>query len=437
MAKPNDLVGLRRNDSHLTYLQLLRPDCDQSDSSLKELVHVLLESNNNTNTHVTRVRVMVQHRFFWNRTNNNDDNDSLRLRRQVFAAVGSLPKLQQLKIDSYMGLVRLPVGVLSDTIQRARQLRELELWDLKLMVADDSNDLEALQNALQDHPCLERFTLYNCQSLTDRNGATRACSLDPVVHALASMPKIEQVYITAAAANSSASSSIAFSCSALEHLCRSKTLKELGLWKFNFHSAVQHRQTATIMPPHNNNNEPLTFMAPALAQSNTMTMFEFGKCHLSAQGDLAMAAMLRTNTSLLQLDLHLDAVVTTDDDDDEDYFVATAEALEKHNRTLKSLKLWGLLSRRNQEALVAMIQHNYCLQTCRLLDADCDVSQQMEFYIGLNRRGRKQLFKTTCGSQWINALADCGRNNFPKQQDGLSAIYYYLSMKPGLLCCPK
>lgn len=193
--------------------------------------------------------------------------------------------------------------------------------------------------------------------------------------------------------------------------------KELGLWKFTFPAAQNDNGSAV---------EPLMFMAPAMAESNNMRMYEFGKCHMSRNGDEAMAAMLQSNTSLQELDLHLENTTTGRVADC--HMVATAKALETTNRTLKSLKLWGLLSRPNQKALVSMVQHNYTLQTCRLLDADDDISVLIEFYIGLNRRDRRRLLTTSVGiSKWIDFFADCDGG-----KEDLSTIFYYLVMKPSL-----
>jgi hypothetical protein len=198
----------------------------------------------------------------------------------------------------------------------------------------------------------------------------------------------------AAAVNAYESDYLAFSCSALEHLCQSRSLKELGLWKFNFPEALDDNRSMV---------EPLLFMAPAIAESNSMRMFEFGKCHLSRGGDEAMAAMLQSNTSLQEVDLYLENPTTASDD--VCHIAATAKALEATDRILKSLKLWGLLSRPNQKALVSMAQHNYTLQTCRLLDADDDISVLIEFYIGLNRRNRRMLLTRSVGiSKWITFL---------------------------------
>ena len=400
MSSRIDAERLRQNDKQLTYLQLLRPGTDISLSALNDL-NEALEHNTNLN----HARVFIPRDFFGNNNGEQIEEEHLRLRRLVFQRVGSLPKLEQLKFDSFTGMVSFPVDVLFKALFPARNLKELELWDLQLTVNDVNSgmELERLKLSLQGHPTLQKFTLYNCQLKGDD-----MCTLDPILCALASAPKLKQVYITAAAAVSSFSPSLAFSSSVLERLCHSTSLKELGLWKFEF-PETQVEQ----------NIEPLCLMAPAIAQSNTLKTLQFGRCEISKASDGALGQMLLENTSLEELDVHLNS-------SKESSLVATARALES-NRTLKQLKL-GLLSRENQLALVHMVRNNYCLETCRLLDADDDLSAKIDFYISLNRKGRQQLLtnEKTIGD-WAEFFAKDARRD-------LSTIFYYLSMRPGMCC---
>lgn len=463
MATHNDQDRLCQRDQDLTFLQLLRPDSDTSPLALGKLVGAL-----KANQSVRKVRIFMQQDFFPpprhnNNDQNNNENETIHLavvveedptvlvRRQLFHAVGSLRNLEQIKIDSFTGLVTFPVQMLSQTVSRARCLRELELWDLKFAVSH-KRDFEDLQRSLQNHPALQKFTIYNCQleeevgaqqgEETDGENATTgssSTSMDPLLYALGSIPTLKQVYITAAAAASSSNFAVAFSCSALEYLCRSKSLEELGLWKFNFPYSHHHQQQ-----DGDNVGDPLSKMVPAIANSNTMRMFEFGKCQLSPTSDRALANMLETNTSLEELDLHLDVGGkyrarndgsspynnTTTDSSCCCNIEATAKALES-NVTLKRLKLWGLLSRDNQLALVQMIRNNYVLETFRLLDADRDVSLCIDFFIQLNRNGCQRLLAdeemTVTMADWVDFFAGSAGND-------LTIIFYYLSMKPGLCC---
>lgn len=407
MARVNDRMALFRNDQNLNYLQLLRPETDTSPTALAQLVQGL-----STNTSIQRVRAIAPRNFYRENDGSSSEEASL-TRRRLFQAVGRLPKLEELKIDAYAGMATFPLEVLAQTIIGTRKLKELELWDLKLTLENvdedgTSPDLENLNIALRNHPSLEKFTLYNCQLRE-----SSVCTLDPLLRALATIPALKKVYITAAAAVSSASESVSFTRSALEDLCRSPSLQEIGLWKFNFLYSSQ-QETA----------DPLALLAPAIAETDILRMFEFGKCHLSREGDEALAAMLEVNTSLEELDLHLDS---SDSKGGKSVceIVATAKALQSQNTTLKRLKLWGLLNRSNQEALVRMICDNYSLETCRLLDADRDISAQIDFYIALNRGGRKYFLTSeqpvTTG-QWLDLL----------ENSDLGTIFYYLCRKPNL-----
>lgn len=407
MARVNDQIALCRNDEQLTYLQLLRPETDTSPSALARLVQGL-----NTNTNIQRVRVIAPRNFY--RGNDRGSNEEVTfIRQRLFQAVGRLPKLEELKIDAYAGMATFPMEVLAQTIMGGRELKELELWDLKLTLENVNEDgtsqsLENLNVALHNHPSLEKFTLYNCQLQE-----SSVCTLDPLLSALATIPTLRQVYITAAAAVSSAADSVSFTRTALEDLCRSPSLQELGLWKFNFLYSSQ-QDTA----------DPLALIAPAIAETNVLRMFEFGKCHLSREGDEALAAMLEVNTSLEELDLHLDSSASIGGNSLCE-IVATAKALQSHNSTLKKMKLWGLLNRSNQEALVRMICDNYSLETFRLLDADRDISAQIDFYIDLNRRGRQYFLASdqpVTTRQWLDLL----------EKSDLSTIFYYLCRKPSL-----
>lgn len=389
----------------------LRLETDNSHETFQEIVDAL-----KTNSPTKKVRIFLPRDFLRTHARGAEGESAL-LRWELLRSVGLLPKLEQLKIEAYSGLAEFPVRALSDVVKGARQLKEIELWDLQLGLynvnADGSSeDLEMLESSLHNHPSLEKFTLYNCQLREDVS-----CTLDPLLRALASIPTLKQVYVTAAAAASSTLSHVSFTCAALEDLCRSKSLQKLGLWKFNLPHSQRQGQP----------EDPLALMAPAIAKTNNMKMFEFGKCRLSQTGDEALAAMLERNTSLEEIDLHLDSTTGESTLDEGDCaIVATAAALEKHNTTLKRLKLWGLMTRRSQEALVMMMRHNYSLETCRLLDADRDISEKIGFFIGLNRAGRKGFLSrdksVATAHQWVELIAG----------GDLSTIFYYLSMEPGL-----
>lgn len=164
-------------------------------------------------------------------------------------------------------------------------------------------------------------------------------------------------------------------------------------------------------------------MAPAIAQSNVLKMFEFGRCQVSKASDEALGWMLEVNTSLEELDIHLDS--------SRDCHTGHGKGSGNKQHVIETIKIVGLLSRTNQEALVNMTRHDYTLETCRLLDADRDVSAQIDFYVSLNRNGRRKLLLLDDNDrtvvEWIDIFL-CGAGN------NLSTIYYYLSMKPGLCC---
>jgi hypothetical protein len=56
---------------------------------------------------------------------------------------------------------------------------------------------------------------------------------------------------------------------------------------------------------------------------------------------------------------------------------------------------------------------------------------QMEFYLGLNRMGRKMVLTSTTNHrpQWIRVLARASKD--------VSALFYFLSVNPALCCCPE
>ena len=243
------------DDVKLRYLQLLSYGTDTSTSALNDVSEALAR-----NTCLERVRLLIPPHFF---QDDDDDGDgtpdateeTFRVRQLLCQRIGALPKLEQLKIDSYTGMESFPVQTLHKILYPARKLKELELWDLHLTFNDNemcsgAKDFEMLRRSLQGHPTLQKFTLYNCRLKGSSASATsRSGSLDPLLHALAMAPKLEQVYITAAAAVSSVTSSVTFSSSALEHLCHSTSLRELGLWKFEFLKYQQHQRQQQQQQP--------------------------------------------------------------------------------------------------------------------------------------------------------------------------------------------
>ena len=201
MALVDDLSCLSQNDPELTFLQLLRPEADASDSALQYLMDVL-----GKNTHIKGVRMLAPADLPL-AVHNTTNSKKLKL----FQAVGKLPKLEQLKIESFSGLVFFPVLTLASTLQSARNLIELELWDLNVAThrTNGMKDLHILQASLQDHPSLRKFTLYNChlENTTTRSsrqrvllnenddtdniyGALPPMYLAPRLHALATIPTL-------------------------------------------------------------------------------------------------------------------------------------------------------------------------------------------------------------------------------------------------------
>ena len=107
----------------------------------------------------------------------------------IFQALSEMPVLQKLRVDFVGRPLRLPVTALGNVLRESRQLKQLVLEDVRL-AAESADDLEAVSQAIREHPALEIVDLHCCVP-ADGLEAT----LDPLVTALAQVPTLTEVLL--------------------------------------------------------------------------------------------------------------------------------------------------------------------------------------------------------------------------------------------------
>jgi hypothetical protein len=338
----------------------------------------------------------------------------------LFEALGSLSSLRHMAVSSRVfGLYELPVEALCSFWRGAKQL---ETFFMRIMTITSSNEEEEDENneynnndsrppfllrsfeefgeALRNHRVLKEFRIESCQLSEELQ---ESCALDPLVHALATIPTLQVVSFT----GTRISGLGILSGESLGSLCQSATsLKSLSLRHFR----ITEEHTRRI--------------CPAIAASTTLKELTLGKCQSDNKHlDASMAQMLRDNSSLERFCLQLAESDSTAGGID---LVEMAEALES-NVTLKELTIWGATTEKSQKSFVDMIQINCTLENLWLDETLVQFQSEIFLYVSLNQAGRRRLLEDSNATknQWVNVLIS-GRNS-------LDSIFYLLSMNP-LLC---
>lgn len=341
----------------------------------------------------------------------------------IFEALGELPNLTKLRVDFVGRPLRLPVVALANMLQRAPQLKQLVLEEVRL--AGGVEELGGLADALRSHPSLQVVDLHCCVPAD-----SSITTLDPLINALAHVKSLTEVFLrnTRIASNrrvpnhnnnnnfnlipnntinneeeEESAATTNWEGSSLTALCRSPSLRVLTL-----------RDMAEVRDQH------VELMADSLRLNDTLRELTVCSSHLGERAGEAMGQVLQVNRHLQKLEIQLHSG---------EHAIPITDVLQA-NSSLKRLDLYfnGSISPRIREAFTEMLRRNYVL-----LDLNGSVwrgqsNSEIDFYLRLNRAGRGDLLtEHATRARWVDTMIS--------QKDDLSIVFSLLSMNPSV-CMP-
>jgi hypothetical protein len=183
-------------------------------------------------------------------------------------------------------------------------------------------------------------------------------------------------------------------------------------------------------------NEQFVTLAEELSsnQISRLSDLHIESCHLKQSACTALAQMLEQNEMLQRLEIvlyHNNNANTTEDATSElpieiDWnATGLADALTR-NTSLKYFRIFAEnISKHNySDAFVRMLQTNVHLEYL-VLGWDGESSSDIEFYLLMNRHGRRHLTEQATKATWINFISQHANN--------LRVIHYVLTRNPSLV----
>lgn len=327
--------------------------------------------------------------------------------RNLFQVLGDVPHLQKiefygLRIFPYV----MPITMAERTLSRATTLQEFSLVGVNLTASSDPSEFQHFSTTLRQHPSLKVFGLDNCRLRDERTGPTLD---EAIVAALVEIPSLEKVIIRAMETSMWGT----LSCSSVASLCSSTTLKNLELFVFS-----------------NCGSSFLNEMARTLIEHKDVSQLEevsISGCLGGVKGAQMISKMIRTNTKLKSLELHLRE---RSEEEDEAAIIDLSTALGK-NKSLEKFQLHGATNKggsvETRKAYLHMLQSNYSLVHGVQVFHPGFLRPHNELYLKLNQVGRGRLLGDVNNEkkEWVNTLVQV--------TDDIDCLYYLLHTNP-LLC---
>jgi len=353
----------------------------------------------------------------------NDENELF----QILSC--ELPSLRYLRFR-FRGAAAagLPLRSLLVCAENMTNLVTLRLFNVRLQ-ASTPNDLMELQEAIQSHPSLQRFTLESC-CLADA-----ISSIGPIMEGLANNPNVETIVLNDShivALNDNENDAVEATRAWLQYLmAHSMSMKSL---KLNMMPEIQNQHiiglAETLMTngaTHNNNKstglQELCIESATVHESGCLALVQWLETHppslerlelalyrnqdyivdedtMSARGDInwdkvGMARALHHNKSLKHLHIFAENIT------EHGFPSAFCTMLRDHNTTLEHLTVgWEEIGNRQEE-------------------------REMDFYLRLNRAGRGTLTDEATKETWVNFILHHSKD--------LSALQYVLTRNPALV----
>ena len=386
---------LRRNDDQFTDLQLWL----NSASCVGALTEALEE-----NTSIQDVCLLIHESFGGGQGQGQAVSSTSSVAQQqhdvldLFAALGRLPHLTKLFFNTYRFpfVATLPVQAFANVFQGAHVLQEFKLWRTDLYGCCQ-DDIDGWGRALA-HNChnLQEFRLIKCR-LTEENeeeairdDAGTFGTLDPILQALAKLPRLKEVELSAT--KLSALGTLSPPC--LRELLRSPSLESFSLLHFDLSENAVLAIAGSLLQQH---GTPATTRS-SLGSPTTTTQQSSSIKTIHGSTSIAPNQFSKSNMKHVKLS----------------GVGSTASMFRKPVR----------------DAFRTVLQCNYVLETLFLFDAR-NLQEEIRFYLKLNRLGRNRLlhdpqrYKESRSQEWIEILVQVRHD--------LDCLFYFLHECPLLL----
>lgn len=326
---------------------------------------------------------------------------------RLFREIGRLPNLHSFRISfSFQRFRQLPVlpipsHALAELLQSAQKLEALTLDECRL-VFRDGNDIQALSLALQRAPKLTHITLYNCFPQPPQpSEPPQDFPPDQLAQGISQIPTLEEfnVIFTLGGPESWISSLVGQSCT-------SNSMRALRI----------------NVPDGSCLGVPIFSMCRNLETNITLKDLSI-RCCLDDEAGTALGQALKSpHNALEELYVQMRSY---------HHAIPIAQALAKNNH-LKSfeLRVWTRGDRQPLlSAYEAMLPHNLTLERLVIDNGRHQFTPLIDFYLALNRAGRRQLLEQGEHLQrqtWIDFL-------IRRAHPDVSFLYYTLSLNPCLI----
>ena len=413
---------------------------------------------------------------------NGSFTDSPDAALSLFLRATGLLGLQSLRIFPEMNAVSypLPIHLLTVALRQATQLNILSVCGMQL--TGRWEDFGRFQKALRNHNnSLSSFRLIRCSLLllptttknknnnNDQEGTIFSNNqhqhnlLNSIVESLSNIPQLTDLELTSAEEDQQQDDSIS----------SSSTSSLLGtLSNTSLHRLItDYSQTTRLQRIRLDNfnffvEEQLILLLQALEANTCLKSVGFSYAKCTEVGFRGLARMLVNNQSLQELSLGISFnhtvsissnatatsnTITEGEEEErndtqqeqqdtqtiitEEVLLEVVQALQ-HQTTLKQFRLTtaseSLLDKHLkqslcniQDDLLHALRHNYTLEDLFLLERMMINDADQNFYLALNRMGRKQIAEENATRQdLVKVLVHA--------QVNLDCLYYFLSMRPQL-----
>lgn len=320
---------------------------------------------------------------------------------RLFEALGSLPKMGQFSALSRQAEGwSIPLQAIASFLDRAKSLSSLRMTSIGLVGTDE--EFGRFTKAFQGLYFLKEFCLRGSCIV---NGQI---PLDGLLQGLSSVPLLEKVELTAMDLQQNLRGNWPTSPSSALQFCYSSSLKslELGGWLLDEDLVLK--------------------MATALETNISLRSLVMLHSSITNRGCAALANTLIVNQTIERLDLSYNRI-------SDPGCIALANSLV-YNSSLKEIGLFGNVQMKSRNAFFHIIQNSNLALEDLLLDSEWDA--EMNFYLNLNRIGRKRLLRQEglTREEWIEALFDVQAEKHSTcddaPQDALSNLFYFVMAKP-------
>lgn len=307
------------------------------------------------------------------------------VRDQVLKALCDMPQLEKLSIVFPPDMC-LDSSWLATLFQGAPKLEQVELCHASL-----TGDFEVAAKSLKEHASMKEMNFWMMKSMPN------AQQLEPLIKVLATLERV-----------------------VLDWDPPECEFAHPPSWEELLDPNISMLKSLVIGQVHLP-DENIRRMSRALHDNHTLTELGLCGCRLSDAAGMALGRMLQYNTTLSRLHL------AENPDLGDRGFVAIATGLQ-YNSKLRVLDLAenpGVTSR-GYQALLDTLRHSNATLECISTDMNRKEEEELNFYLRLNRLGRKYILRNDRGSRatWVGFLA--------KNSDDLGSLWYYISANPGI-----